>query len=476
MTPELLARHYIDAQLTQAGWVVQDYKRMNLAAAQGVAVREFPTDAGPADYLLFVDKRPVGVLEAKPEGAHLVTVEAQTGAYADALPPWLKAPVRPLPFLYESTGTETQFTNRLDPVPRSRRAFSVHRPETLAEGIRDALRVNPTHEEHDHRPATLVSLPVAPPLQTASLWPAQERAVRNLETSLAKGRRKALIQMATGAGKTYTAITALYRLIKHGGARRVLFLVDRANLGRQALKEFQAYEVPDRPGRHFTNEFNVLLAASDTIPSVNRVVIATIQRVFSILSDGPPLPEAVEEGSLFDTANPLHQEPVVVQYSTKLPPDYFDLIVVDECHRSIYTIWSQVLSYFDAAIVGLTATPSKLTYGFFERNVVREYPHERAVADRVNVPYEVYEIRTAITAGGSRVEVEPDLALAKRDRLTRKERWERLDDDLVYGPEALDRDVVAIDQIRTVLRTLHERMFTELFPGRREIPKTLFFA
>jgi type I restriction enzyme, R subunit len=228
ITPEAIARETIDATLTAAGWVLQNVSSMNLYAAQGVAVREFPLKSGhgEADYLLFVDGKAVGAIEAKKEGDTLTGVEVQSAKYAEGLPLKMTAPVRPLPFLYESTGIETQFTNLLDPHPRSRPVFAFHQPATLAAWLADLHRLG-------YESATLRGrLQRMPTLIETGLWPAQITAVHNLERSLAQDRPRSLIQMATGSGKTFTAIIAIYRLIKFGGATRILFLVDRANLGR----------------------------------------------------------------------------------------------------------------------------------------------------------------------------------------------------------------------------------------------------
>ncbi len=247
-SPEERARANIDRLLAAAGWAVQDRGRVNLAAAAGVAVREFPLTTGEADYLLFVQRKAIGAVEAKPEGATLSGVEAQSGKYSAGLPTQIPAWQRPLPFLYESTGVETFFTNGLDPRPRSRRVFAFHRPETLAEwavgaGLAPAL-AGASWAGASPAPTMRGRLQQMPPLLTHGLWDAQIEAITNLETSLAQDRPRALIQMATGSGKTFTAVSAIYRLIKFGGARRVLFLVDRSNLGRQTLKEFRSTSRP----------------------------------------------------------------------------------------------------------------------------------------------------------------------------------------------------------------------------------------
>ena len=480
MTPEEQARTNIDEMLTRAGWAVQDADALNLYAGKGVAVREFPLKSGHghADYLLYVDQRAAGVVEAKPEGFTLKGVEAQSEKYSTGLPENLPVYQRPLPFLYESTGVETQFTNEQDPEPRSRSIFSFHTPETLARwvGAQEGLSVSPalmveTAESYHTADNLRQRLKHMPPLEPTGLWQVQEKAIRNLEVSLAAGRQRALVQMATGSGKTFTACNLIYQLIKHASARRVLFLVDRSNLGRQTLREFQGFATPD-DGRKFTELYNVQHLSSAQIDGVSRVCIATIQRVYSMLK-GEELDPELEEASGFDRA-PFQREPAPVKYNPNYPIDTFDVIITDECHRSIYNLWRQVLEYFDAFLIGLTATPSKQTFGFFQQNLVMEYNHAQAVADGVNVDFDVYRIKTAITQQGSTVEA--DYIVDKRDRLTRRVRWVKLEEDLTYTPNQLDREVVAEDQIRTVIQTFRERLFTQIFPDRKVVPKTIIFA
>jgi type I restriction enzyme R subunit len=464
-TPEELARQQIDQQLSASGWSVQDRGATNLYAARGVAVREFPVGGGFADYMLFVDKQAVGVVEAKKVGTTLSGVAEQAGSYAAGLPANIPhVGTDKLPFVYESTGVETFFRDERDPEPRSRRAFTFHRPETLAEWAEDSYTLR----------GRLREMPSAHPLNSAGLWHAQVEAINNLEQSFAQDRPRALIQMATGAGKTYTAVSFVYRLIKFARARRVLFLVDRNNLGRQAFKEFDQYRTPD-DGRKFTELYNVQHLQSNTLDPVSKVHITTIQRLYSMLSGEAEYDPDNEEGSLFEAGASLDaQPPREVRYNPDLPPDYYDFIVVDECHRSIYNLWRGVLEYFDAFLIGLTATPSKQTLGFFNQNLVMEYSRQRAVADGVNVDGQVYRIRTQISEQGSTVDA--GLWVGKRDRLTRAQRWEQLDEDLSYDPAQLDRAVVAVDQIRTIVRTFRDRLPVDIFPGRTQVPKTLVFA
>jgi type I restriction enzyme R subunit len=457
--PEDRAREKIDNLLRKAGWVLQDYGELNLGVSLGVVVRNFPLRTGFADYMLFVDRKAVGVVEAKPEGTTLSGVAEQSEKYLIGLPENIPHVGEPLPFAYESTGVETFFRDLRDPESRSRRVFAFHKPEMFLEWLsqEDTLRTR---------------LRNMPPLITEGLRHCQIEAIGNLERSLAEARPRALIQMASGSGKTFAAVTFAYRLIKFANARRILFLVDRNTLGRQTLQEFQQYGTPD-DGRKFTELYNVQRLTSNKIDPVSRVCITTIQRLYSMLKGEPEFDAEREEASTFEVA-PRDMKPVEVSYNPDIPIEMFDFIITDECHRSIYHLWRQVLEYFDAFIIGLTATPSKQTLGFFNQNLVMEYGHDRAVADGVNVGYEVYRIATEITQKGSRVEA--GFYVDKRDKLTRKTRWEMLDEELTYDADRLDRDVVAPDQIRTVVRTFRDRLFTEIFPGRKEVPKTLVFA
>ncbi|HRE83483.1 MAG TPA: type I restriction-modification enzyme R subunit C-terminal domain-containing protein [Opitutaceae bacterium] len=460
---EKSARETIDAQLVDAGWIVQDYKAVNFSAGRGIALREVPLKTGPCDYLLLVDRHAVGVIEAKKEGTTLSAVAEQSARYGSSLPDFLAAGLTgPIPFLYESTGVETLFRDTRDPAPRSRRVFWFHRPETLATwaGEQDTLR------------ARLIALPTAHPLTKEALRECQIEAITGLEKSFAENRPRALIQMATGAGKTFTACSFIYRLIKHAGAKRVLFLVDRANLAKQARDEFARFSTPDT-GRLFPELYNVQRVTSSKIDPVCRVTICTVQRLYSILR-GEPLEESADDISGAELASALGGRSRDVTYNPDVPIEMFDFIVTDECHRSIYNLWRQVLEYFDAFLIGLTATPAPQTIAYFHQNRVAEYNHERAVADGVNVGYDVYRIKTRVTEQGGKVE--KGFLVDRRSKASRAQRAAVLADDLDYTPADLDRSVVVPDQIRTVLRTYRDALPTELFPGRSLVPKTLIFA
>ena len=457
-TPEQSARRNIDRSLEQAGWNVQNKKSIDFAAGLGVAVREYQTDVGPADYVLFVDKKPVGVIEAKPEdwGQKITTVEEQSGGYAKAPLKWIKN-TEPLPFVYESTGTLTRFTDGRDPKPRSREVFSFHRPKTMQEWKSKKVSLREC-------------LQTIPKLLHQGLRDCQIRAVESLEESYKSDRPRALVQMATGAGKTYAAITSIYRLLKHADTKRILFLVDTKNLGEQAEQEFMVY-LPSDENRKFTELYNVQRLKSSYVAQDSQVCISTIQRMYSLLK-GEELEEAAEEVNPAENLTRT-KEPLPVAYNSTLPPEFFDFVVIDECHRSIYNLWRQVVEYFDAFLIGLTATPDNRAYGFFRKNVVSEYSHEAAVADGVNVGNEVYVIETERTKEGGQFKC--NQFVQRREKQSRRKRWELQDEDEDYSAKQLDHDIVNPDQIRTVVGAYRDRL-PEIFPGRGEVPKTLVFA
>ncbi|WFN36987.1 DEAD/DEAH box helicase family protein [Methanomicrobium antiquum] len=459
ITPEAKARENIDEMLNAAGWVIQDRDELNLSAGTGVAVREFPLKEGFADYLLFAGKKAVGVIEAKKEGTTLSGVSDQSQKYLTGRLDNIPNELGFLPFGYESTGKETYFRDLRDPEPRSRRVFWFHKPETLLEWMKQEKTLRARMREY-------------PPLVKTGLRECQIEAITNLEHSFAEDHPRSLIQMATGSGKTFTAVSFAYRLIKHCNAKRILFLVDRTSLGTQTHKEFQKYVTPD-DGRKFTELYNVQPLSGKNIDDVSKVCICTIQRLYSLLRGDEGYDPESDEFSSFEQGF-SNGKPKDVGYNSEIPIETFDFIVTDECHRSIYNLWSQVLEYFDAHLIGLTATPSKQTLGFFNKNLVMEYGSERAVADGVNVGFDVFRIVTEITKGGSSVDA--DLWVEKREKLSRDKKWELLDEDFSYTEKQLDRDVVSYDQIRTVIRTFKENLFTKLFVGRSEIPKTLIFA
>ncbi len=461
MNPEEQAREKIDGLLSAAGWILQNHADFNRNASEGVAVREFQLPNGPCDYLLFVGGKAAGVIEAKKVGVTLSGVAEQSAKYMEKLPPYLARWADQLIFHYESTGEETFFRDTRDPNSRSRRVFAFHKPGTMHAWLKeqDTLRSR---------------LRQFPPLETAGLRDCQIKAIQGLDASLATDQPRSLIQMATGAGKTFTACTFSWRLLKFARARRILFLVDRNNLGDQTLKEYQNYDPPGS-GRKFDKTYIVQHLHSNRIDPDAKIVITTIQRLYAMLR-GEELDESAEDASAFEVWTNDEGEIRPVAYNPDIPIETFDFIVTDECHRSIYGVWRQVLQYFDAHLIGLTATPSKHTLGFFNQNLVSEYPYEQSVIDRVNVGFEVFRIRTRVTEQGGVVDASYQVPV--RDRRTRAIRYKQLDEDLPYAAPQLDNDVTVPNQIRAVLRCFKDNLFTELFPGRSGewVPKTLIFA
>lgn len=459
MTPEQKARNIIDEKLLASGWTIQDIKRLNPNASVGVAVREFPTDTGPVDYALFVNGTPVGVIEAKKseEGENITTVEGQSSRYANSTFKWIKCEYK-IRFAYEATDKLTRFTDYNDVKYRSRTVFSFHKPETLAALIRqkDTIRNNMKH---------------FPEFDGTGFRDCQITAIKNLDKSLSENKPRALVQMATGAGKTFTAITAAYRMLKYGKMNRILFLVDTKSLGEQAEREFLAYR-PNDDNRSFSEIYGVRRLKSSYIPSDVQICISTIQRMYSILS-GEETDESIDEISLEEVTSMEKKSPKEVVYNEKYPPEFFDCIIVDECHRSIYNVWNQVLEYFDAFIVGLTATPDKRTFAYFNQNIVSEYSREQAIIDGVNVGEDIFLIETNVGKNGAHIMKQ---LIESRNRMSREKRWKQLDEDVDYKPTQLDRDIVNPSQIRTVIKTFKENLYTKLFPRRKEVPKTLIFA
>ncbi len=458
MAPEEKARLVIDRKMEAAGWIIQDMRELNPFAGPGVAIREYPTDTGEVDYALFVDGKPVGVIEAKrPEaGENITTVENQTARYANSKLKYIQYTYK-IRFACEATDKIIRFTDYKDIKYRSRQVFAFPQPQTLQRlmVMADTIRNN---------------LKKMPPLLTRGFRDCQIAALHNLEKSFAENRPRALVQMATGAGKTFTAITAAYRLLKYGKFRRILFLADTRSLANQAESEFRSYHPAD-DSRTFGELYGVLRLRRSYIPDDVEVCISTIQRMYSILK-GEELEEGAEDISVGKNLPP-GQQPRQVVYNLLYPPEFFDCIIVDECHRSIYNVWSQVLEYFDAFLVGLTATPDKRTLAYFNENIVSEYTREQAIVDGVNVGEDVFIIDTEISRKGGKILKQ---AIEKRNRLSREKRLEVMEDDYEYDAGQLDKAVVNPSQIRTVIRTFREALKTVLYPERDEVPKTLIFA
>ncbi len=458
MGPEDKARIVIDKKLEEAGYVIQDMQDCNLRASLGVVVREYPTETGPADYIVFINQNPVGVIEAKEgkKGDNLSTAEVQASRYATSKLKWI-IENKPLRFVWVATDSLTFFADTLDNDYRSRKVYSFFRPEELERLLK---RGNETLRNN------LKRLPL---LQPNGLRDCQFIAIDNLEKSFSENKPRALIQMATGAGKTFTAVTSVYRLLKFANAKRILFLVDTRNLGKQAEAEFKGYK-PQDDSRLFTELYNVQRLNSSSISDSSNVCISTIQRMYSILKGDTSFTEDLEDEPLDEKV--MGDVPKEVIYNKNYPPEFFDFIIIDECHRSIYNVWQQVLDYFDSFLIGLTATPDKRTFAFFNQNVVSEYSREKAIIDGVNVGEDVFLIETDKTKNGGCIAKQ---VVEKRERLTRKKRWEMLDEEIEYTPNELDKTIVVPDQIRKVLEAFKSAVF-HIFPDRKELPKTLIFA
>ena len=352
--------------------------------------------------------------------------------------------------MFEASGSETHFTNGYDPRATFATVLRFPQPETRPldpEGA-DLARTRPPNA----------------PLFEDGLRPAQIDAIHGIERSLAEQRfDRSLVQMATGAGKTFAAVTEAYRLLKYGGFNRVLFLVDRNNLGDQTMREFRDYTTPD-DGRKFTELYNVDKLTGAGMVGSSKVVISTIQRVYAALR-GQEVADADDPG--LDAFVP--DTPVEVAYNPEMPPEAFDLVIVDECHRSIYGVWRGVLEYFDAHVIGLTATPGKQTFGFFRQNLVSEYTYAESVADRVNVDFDVYRIKTEITDHGGTIEAGTSCRSATGVRggsATR--RSTRTSTTRLASSTAPSRRPA---QIRLVLETFRDRLFTEIFPAAPPCPR-----
>ena len=395
-------------------------------------------------------------LEAKETRESLVEVTEQSEKYILGLKE--QFPDSTPCFSYETTGVNTLFADRRDPNYRSRKIFSFHRPEFLQKLLKSkkTLRRN------------LTEMPV---LDSSNLRQCQIEAIKGLEDSFSKNRMRSLVHMSTGAGKTFAAVSSVYRLLKFAKAKRVLFLVDRNNLGVQALKAFQSYTTPDT-GEKFKELYEIQYLQSNTIEDVD-VVITTIQRMYSILKGEKEFDSESEEKSQFES-NSNDDEVIELNYNEKFPIESFDFIIIDECHRSIYNKWRDVLLYFDAFLIGLTATPTIDTQSFFRHNMVSQYPRERAIADGVNVDSKIFKIRTSM--GENPTVIEKGQQILKRNKQDRKDTLEIADDEITYGPKNLGRDVISPHNIKIIMEAFKDGLEV-MFPYRTKwVPKTLVFA
>ena len=458
MTPEEKARQKIDQWFAEAGWKVinrEDYE----PTCTAVAIREGLLKGNlEADYFLFINGKAVGVLEAKREDIDALSdkVCEQAVLYAKSVPHIYQAYQKLLPFIFTSNGKELYFCDFREQEQGFKQIIAIPTPYELVKqlGISDYFAGLPT-------------------LRKKGLRDCQYEAVTELEKSFRAGQNRALMVLATGAGKTYTACLAAYRLLSYTPMRRILFLVDRNNLGKQAEGEFGTFRLTEN-GDAFNTIFTVNRLRSSSIPSDSNVIISTIQRLFSFLKG-----DTIEDNDEDDGNEP--SEEINLPLNPNLPHDYFDLIIIDECHRSIYGNWRKVLEYFDTArLIGLTATPVPETMAFFNNNRIVNYTLEKSIVDGVNVDCRVYRIKTQVTENGG--------AILEGEKVKEETRYTG-DIKTIFNKEAktytnkeLNRSVINPAQIKLVLSTYRDAVYTELFndPQREAnfdwLPKTLIFA
>lgn len=458
MTPEEKARQKIDQWLTDAGWKVVDREDYE-PTCTAVAIREGLLKGNlEADYFLFINGKAVGVLEAKREDIEAFSnkVCEQAVLYARSVPNIYQTYQKPLPFIFTSNGKDLYFCDFREQDSYFKQIMSIPTPHELVEklGIEDTFAGLPT-------------------LKKKGLRDCQYEAVTELEKTFRNGQNRALMVLATGAGKTYTACLTAYRMLSYTSMRRVLFLVDRNNLGKQAEGEFGTFRLTEN-GDAFNTIFTVNRLRSSYIPSDSNVVISTIQRLFSFLKG-----EDIEDSEDDDENEPA--EEITLPPNPYLPHDYFDMIIIDECHRSIYGNWRKVLEYFDTArLVGLTATPIEETKKFFNYNIIVNYTLEKSIVDGVNVDCRVYRIKTQVTeTGGAILEGEK---FKEETRYTGEVKTVSSKETKIYTNKELNRSVINPAQIKLILSTYRDVVYTELFnepqrePNMDYLPKTLIFA
>ena len=458
MTPEEKARIKIDQWFADAGWEVinrDDYE----PTCTAVAIREGLLKGNlEADYFLFINGKAVGVLEAKREETDTFSSKVceQAALYAKSVPNIYQTYQKPLPFIFTSNGKELYFCDFREQDHYFKQIMTIPTPHELVKklGINDYFAGLPT-------------------LHKKGLRDCQYEAITELEKSFRSGQKRALMVLATGAGKTYTACLAAYRMLSYTPMRRVLFLVDRNNLGKQAEGEFGTFRLTEN-GEAFNTIFTVNRLRSSSIPSESNVIISTIQRLFSFLKG-----DAIEDNEDDDENEPT--EEVILPPNLDLPHDYFDMIIIDECHRSIYKNWRKVLDYFDTArLVGLTATPIPETMAFFNNNRIVNYTLEKSIVDGVNVDCRVYRIKTQVTeTGGAILEGEK---FKEETRYTGEVKTVSSKETKTYTNKELNRSIINPAQIKLILSTYRDVVYTELFndpqrePNMDYLPKTLIFA
>ena len=463
MLPEEMAREKIDKQLRNSGWDVVSRNEYvpNSTSAVKEALMRGNTES---DYLLFIDGKAIAVVEAKRKENLLIgQAEQQVEGYAHNPQDWYGLWFDGLiPLVYMANGNKIYFKNLLIPDSDYEEVPQIHTPKKM-------LQIINKKSEYG----------VLPLLERKGLRDCQYYAEMELERSLKAGNKKNLAVLATGSGKTYLACLASYRLLNYTSTKRVLFLVDRNNLGKQAQSEFSLFDRTENQQKMSSlYQINRLRKEEDI---KGDIVISTIQKLFAVLT-GQELRddnEDVEDELTKADEDKDSKEEVELGDNLKLPQDYFQLIIVDECHRSIYGKWKKVLDYFsDAKVLGLTATPTPDAYAFFDNNVIERYIYDDSVVDGVNVPSRVYRIITDVTEHGGTIEKGTELVeTAKRSGVSANY---TANTAVEYGSEELDRSVIDDGQIREVLMSYKNAIYEDLYPDREKrweyIPKTLIFA
>ena len=464
MLPEERAREKIDKQLINAGWDI--VSRNEYIPKSTSAVKEGLMQGNTeSDYLLFVDDKAIAVVEAKREDNPLgPEVEKQAEGYARSPQDWYGLWYQGLiPLVYMANGKKIYFKNMLtDPDGDYVELSEMHSPKKMLSLINKVSEYG-----------------ALPRLEKKGLRDCQYNAEIELEKSMKEGKKKNLAILATGSGKTYLACLASYRLLNYTPTKRILFLVDRNNLARQTEAEFSQFD---------RTEGQVEMSSLYEIKRLKKendikadIVISTIQKLFAVLT-GQALSddsEDAEDEKTMTDEEKESKEVITLGDDLKLPPDHFQFIIVDECHRSIYGKWRAVLDYFSGAkVLGLTATPTPEAYAFFNNNIIEEYTYDESVVDGVNVPSRVYRIATEITEHGGAIRSGTRVTetVRKTGETTTYDAPQRID----YDNMQLDRSVVNRDQIRKVLTAYKKAIYEELYPEREKsweyIPKTLIFA
>lgn len=465
MTPENKARKQIDKLFEEAGWQIvsrEDYAP-NISA---VAIEEGLLKHNKrADYFLFLNGKAVGVLEAKREDLKedLSCACEQAELYAKGVPLKYQAYQRPLPIIYLSNGKQVLFKDFRDPNSKLIELNRIHTPKEIVKllGIKDEYAALPMLTEREKK----------------ALRECQYEAITELEKSFKSGHKRALMVLATGAGKTYTACMAAYRMLSYTPMKRILFLVDRNNLGKQAEGEFGTFRLTEN-GDPFNTIYAINRLRSAKIPSDSNVVICTIQRLFALLKGDEIKDDEDEDDEDFGSET---NNVIPLPTNLTLPPDYFDMIIIDECHRSIYGNWRKVLEYFNTAkMIGLTATPVPETLAFFNNNRIVNYTLEKSIIDGVNVDHRVYRIKTQATEDGGAIRIGDSFKQITRYTGTTKDI--KNNEEATYTKEELNRSIVNPSQIKLILETFRDAVYTEMFvdPQREAnmdyLPKTLIYA